>query len=80
MLRQIVESVSNRDVLMELAKDFDTIDAVQTQGNELIVNGSKNGKKLNTSLSGKISDYKGFEKFFKKFKKEINKMLKELGN
>ena len=77
MLREILESVSNRDVIKEIAKTVDNITAMKPDGKDLIINGTKDGKKVNFTLSGKIDDYSGFAKFFDKYKDNVNKELKK---
>jgi predicted secreted protein len=80
MIRQVIESLTNRDVIKEIAKTIDMIRAVKADGSDLIVNGEKNGKKINFTLSGKVSDWTNFEKFYKKYTAEVNKLVREYSN
>ena len=76
MLKEIVESVTNRDILKEIAKTVDTIIAVKADGSDLIVNGHSKGKQINFTLSGKIEDYSKFEKFWNQYSDKINTEIK----
>lgn len=79
MLREIVsEATTNRDVISEIAKVVDTVDKMKADGPDLIVNGSSKGKKINFTLSGKVSDYSDFVKYYKRYKKNIDQMIKEI--
>ncbi len=78
MILEALKRVSNRDIIEEIAKTVDSIQKMKVQGNELLINGQKNGKDVNFALSGKTNDYKGFFDFFVKYKDKVNDMLREL--